>query len=84
MWLAVLSILKKKKAYAYALPGEIERRFGFAPSKLMTYFVLYKLESEGLVFSSFEGRRKYYQITQKGKQALLEAKSLLASLSRKL
>ena len=70
--------------YAYALPGEIREKFGFAPSKLMTYFVLYKLEDEGLISSKFEGRRKYYELTAKGRKALAEAKSMLSSLARKL
>ncbi len=76
--------MKKKKAYAYALPLEIEKSFGFLPSKLMTYFVLYKLEDEKLISSKFEGRRKYYELTAKGRDSLSEAKKMLALLSKKL
>jgi len=76
--------MKSGKVYAYVLPEEIKRKFGFSPSKLMTYFVLYKLEDEGLISSAFEGRRKYYALTQKGKAALAGGKSMLASLSKKL
>ena len=60
IWLAALCLMKRRKVYAYALPEEIERAFSYKPSKLMTYFVLYKLESEGLIASRFDGRRKYY------------------------
>lgn len=84
IWLAALSIMKRKKVYAYALPGEISRAFGYSPSKLMTYFVLYKLEAEGLISSKFEGRRKYYEITANGKGALSEGKRYLKSLSSRL
>jgi DNA-binding PadR family transcriptional regulator len=84
IWLAALSLMKRKKVYAYALPDEISREFSFKPSKLMTYFVLYKLEDELLISSKFEGRRKYYELTAKGKLALNGAKSLLLSLSKKL
>ena len=84
IWLAALSIMHKRKVYAYALPGEISRAFGYSPSKLMSYFVLYKLEDEKLISSKFEGRRKYYEITPGGKKALAAGKKKLSEISRKL
>lgn len=84
IWLSVLSLMKKQKVYAYVLPGRIKRAFGFSPSKLMIYFVLYKLEDEKLISAAFEGRRKYYKLSAKGSLALSSAKKLLSSLSRKL
>ncbi|MEM4633846.1 MAG: PadR family transcriptional regulator [Candidatus Anstonellaceae archaeon] len=84
IWLSALSIMRQKKAYAYTLPEEIQKKFSFKPSRLMTYFVLYRLESEGLISSKFEGRRKYYSLTKKGRQALFEAKKALSSLAGKL
>jgi DNA-binding PadR family transcriptional regulator len=84
IWLAALSLMHKRKVYAYALPEEISRAFGYSPSKLMTYFVLYKLEDEKLISSKFEGRRKYYELTPSGKRALIDGKKLLSTLSKKL
>jgi len=84
IWLAALSLMHRRKVYAYALPEEISRAFGYQPSKLMTYFVLYKLEGEKLISSKFEGRRKYYALTPEGKRALAEGKKKLASLSKQL
>ena len=84
IWLAALSLMKRKKVYAYALPEEISRAFGYSPSKLMTYFVLYKLEDEKLISSKFEGRRKYYELTKDGRRVLSEGKKLLSSLAKKL
>jgi DNA-binding PadR family transcriptional regulator len=84
IWLAALSLMKRKKVYAYALPEGIKKEFGYSPSKLMTYFVLYKLEDEKLISSKFEGRRKYYELTSAGKKALAEGKGMLAVLSKKL
>ena len=84
IWLAALSIMKKKKVYAYALPEEISRAFGYSPSKLMVYFVLYKLEDEKLISSKFEGRPKYYELTPSGKKALFDGKKKLSDLSKKL
>lgn len=84
LWLSILSIMKRGKVYAYVLPDKIEKEFGFSPSKLMTYFVLYKLEDEKLIASKFEGRRKYYELTKKGRKTLAEGKTLLSSLAKKL
>lgn len=84
IWLSALSLMKSGKVYAYALPSRVKAKFGFEPSKLMTYFVLYKLEDEGLICAAFQGRRKYYELTSKGRQSLSIAKKLLASLSRRL
>jgi len=84
IWLAILSIIRKRKAYAYALPDEISRAWGYQPSKLMVYFVLYKLEDEKLISSKFEGRRKYYALTPEGKKALSDGKKKLSDLSKKL
>jgi len=84
IWLYALSLMKSRKVYAYALPDEIRGKFGFSPSKLMTYFVLYKLEDEKLISAEFEGRRKYYALTAKGKSALAEGKKALSTLGKKL
>ncbi len=84
IWLSALSLMKKRKVYAYALPSEIKKRFGFEPGKLMAYLVLYKLESEGLISSAMEGRRKYYKLTLAGAGALEGGKRLLSSISKKL
>lgn len=84
IWLAALSLMKSKKVYAYALPEQIQRSFGYSPSKLMTYFVLYKLQDEKLISAKFEGRRKYYELTPKGSSALAKGKKMLSALSQKL
>ncbi len=84
IWLSALSLMKSKKVYAYALPEEINRRFGFLPSKLMTYFVLYKLEDEGLISAAFEGRRKYYELTAKGRKSLADGQKLMLSFAKKM
>lgn len=84
IWLAALTLMKARKVYAYVLPEEIGEKFGFSPSKLMTYFVLYKLEDEGLISAAFEGRRKYYELTEKGRKSLAEGKRLMLSFAKKM
>lgn len=77
LWLSVLSLSAKGKIYAYNLPDAIDKRFGFAPSLLLVYLVLYRLESEGLLKSDEDGRRRYYSITPAGRTALASGKALL-------
>jgi len=84
LWLYVLSTLNRKKVYAYGLGAEMEKRFGWSHGLITSYVVLYKLEAEGLITSEYEERRKYYTITQKGKRALVEAKSYMKGLAAKL
>lgn len=85
IWLSVLSIIRRKKrVYAYVLDEEIEKGFAFRPNRVMVYLVLYKLEGEGLIESSFEGRRKYYALTPSGRRALDLGKERLASLAKSL
>ena len=84
LWLYVLSLLRRKRAYAYGLGDELEREFGWRHGLITSYIVLYKLEREGLIASEYEERRKYYRITEKGRRALAEAKRYMRELVRKL
>ncbi len=84
IWLSIFSLLEKKKAYAYALPAQIEKAFGFRPGKIMMYLVLYKLEGEGLIEAKFEGRRRYYCLTAKGKKCAREGKKMLLQFAKRL
>jgi len=81
MWLHILSLLKRKKLYAYALRKDMKQHAGFSHGLIMNYLVLYKLEASGLIKSVFEGRRKYYSITPKGRQELSKAKKYLKKLA---
>lgn len=82
IWLYILSLIKKeKKFYAYALDKEIEKKFCFKTNRVMIYLVLYRLESEELIHSKFEERRKYYTITKKGVDVLNSGKKYLKNLS---
>ena len=85
IWLYLLSTIKKQKeAYAYNLNDKIEKIFKFKPGRVMVYIVLYRLENEKLIKSSFRDRRKYYRITEKGEETLKSAKQLLLLLSKRI
>ena len=84
LWLYILSRLGKGKVYAYGLRANLEQNYGWSHGLITSYVVLYKLEAEGLISSEFEGRRKYYKITKKGKEELMKAKRYLSHLSDRL
>ncbi len=84
LWLYILSTLKGERTYAYALNSQIQERFGWRPGLITSYIVFYKLESEGLITSKYDERRKYYEITRKGREELKRGKALLLGLGKKL
>ena len=84
LWLSVLSLAGRGKIYAYTLPEEIQRAFGFQPSRLLVYLVLYRLEGEGLLTSAEDGRRRYYSLTAKGKACLASGRSQLVKRAKEL
>ena len=84
MWLHILSLLKRKRLYAYTLRKEMEQYAGFSHGLIMNYLVLYKLEASGLIKSKFAGRRKYYSITTKGRRELEKAKKYLRQIAARL
>ncbi|QOJ79129.1 PadR family transcriptional regulator [Infirmifilum lucidum] len=84
LWLYIASILSEGDAYAYDISKKIEAKHGFNPGKVLPYVVLGKMESEGLVKSYYVERRKYYTLTEKGRQAYCHAISMLKALLEKL
>ena len=85
LWLYLLSLIKRGGTlYAYGLDRQIESEFLFKPSKVMIYIVLYRLENEGLIRSEFQQRRKYYSLTEKGEEALGQAREHFRMLAQKL
>lgn len=84
LWLSILALASNSPVYAYQLPADIHSRFGFKPSRLMVYLVLYKLEGEGLLHSFEKGQRRYYTLTAGGKKCLTEGKQMMLERAREL
>ena len=84
LWLYVLAELSRGDSYPYELAKAIERDFGVKTGKVLPYVVLSKLEAEGFVESYERERRKYYRITERGRQLLKEGVSYLRGLADKL
>ncbi len=88
----VLSILGQGENYGYAIIREVRRLSGGVLDwkEGMLYPVLHRLEKEGLIAASWrqaEGRRrKYYRLTDRGREALAQERnaweSVNATLSR--
>ncbi len=76
----ILKLLQKNEKYGYQLISELKEKSGesFVLKEGTLYPVLYRLEDDGLVESSWSGprgkqmARKYYRITEKGLEALTE------------
>ncbi|MEM2112041.1 MAG: PadR family transcriptional regulator [Candidatus Bathyarchaeia archaeon] len=83
LWLYILRMLLDKPMYAYEIGKELNDRFGFSTATVTVYVVLYKLQRENLIQSYDEktvrGRpsRKYYIITELGKEELKKGIKLL-------
>ena len=90
LFMYILRLLQDKERYAYELREEINNRFGFTMATVTSYVILYQMEREKLVVSnkkvSKTGRpdRKYYEITNKGRQVMVEAKAFLTETLEKV
>ncbi len=83
LFMYILRLLQDKAHYGYELREEIKNRFGFTMATVTSYVILYQMAREKLVISkkkkSSQGRpsRKYYEITDKGRRVMAEAKKIL-------
>jgi DNA-binding PadR family transcriptional regulator len=81
LWIYILSLLSRQRMHAYAAMEEMENRFGWKPGLITPYVVMYKLEEDGFIKGSDKGRRRYYYITQKGKELLKAARKRLKEMA---
>lgn len=84
LWVYILRLLLDREMYAYEIKKEIEKRFGFSPALITVYVVLYRLSHDGYVTVTEEGERKYYKITDKGRELLNQGIQHLRGIIKKL
>ncbi len=87
LWIYILRMLKEKPMYAYELNKGVSDRFGFNIGTASAYVVLYKLKNAGYVKTEWreEGRpRKYYIITESGKEILDKGMDYIRELNKML
>ena len=85
----VLELLRSETKYGYQIIQEMKERSGdiFSLKDGTLYPILYRLEDDGLVVSKWseaEGKqvpRKYYEITENGRQALCEIEATWKKIS---
>ncbi|MHA1697194.1 MAG: PadR family transcriptional regulator [Candidatus Helarchaeota archaeon] len=88
LWIYILKMLIEKEngIYGYEIKKNIEEKFGFEPATVSGYVILYKMKRDNLVQiewkNSEEGKpnRKYYKITERGMEAMRQAKMYLIKL----
>jgi DNA-binding PadR family transcriptional regulator len=80
LWFFLLLLLSTGSRYGYELRGLVKERFGFWSGTVTAYRVLYSLEAAGMVKSRAVERRRYYEITEKGRRELEEGKTFLKGL----
>ena len=83
LWLYILKLLMEQSMYAYALNKKITEIFSFSTATVTVYVVLYKMRREGLIRlieekqSTNKRVRKYYEITEKGREDFYKGIRLL-------
>lgn len=79
LWMYILRLLQERPHYGYEIKQLIQERFGFAPATVSGYAIIYRLTKDGLIEEQRQddSPRKYYAITDKGSEAMAEAKSFL-------
>jgi len=80
LWFFLLLLLSTESRYGYELRGLVKERFGFWSGTVTAYRVLYSLAAAGMVKSRAVERRRYYEITEKGRRELEEGKAFLKGL----
>ncbi|MCU1441948.1 MAG: PadR family transcriptional regulator [Cryobacterium sp.] len=80
--LYLLSLLAERPRHGYELIQALSERFGgtYSPSAGTIYPRLAKLEEEGLVTKSTDGRKTVYEITDAGRTELAERESDLDAI----
>jgi len=66
--LLILFNLRRRPMSGYDVMMQIFEDFGFLPSSGPVYSTLYSLEREGLIKGCWDGKRRIYALTLKGKE----------------
>jgi DNA-binding PadR family transcriptional regulator len=86
LWIYILRLLQERPHYGYEIKELVTKRFGFSPATVSGYAIIYRLQRDRLIQSqeSSESTRKYYEITERGIEAMKLAKEFLSSTMLKV
>ena len=82
LWIFILSLLKNQPRYRYEVKDLIKEKFGFISGNVTAYKVLYFLELGRYVKSFDKDGKRYYAITDSGKEQLKEAERFFHMCSK--
>ncbi|MBN2231034.1 MAG: helix-turn-helix transcriptional regulator [Candidatus Thorarchaeota archaeon] len=82
LWIYILRLLQERPHYGYEIKQLVTERFGFSPATVSGYAIIYRLIKDGLIDEQrkSDSPRKYYEITEKGRLAMREAKEFLSTM----
>ncbi|NHI83701.1 MAG: PadR family transcriptional regulator [Candidatus Thorarchaeota archaeon] len=80
LWMYILRLLQERPHYGYEIKELVTERFGFSPATVSGYAILYRLTKDGLIAGQRkdDSPRKYYEITEEGRDAMKSAKEFLS------
>jgi len=82
LWLYILAVLEKHgPTYAYNIKRLIRETFGFTPSTMTLYSVVYRLEKAGLLDKIEDGS---YRVTDLGRKSLEEGIQFIRGITELL
>ncbi|MHA2067739.1 MAG: PadR family transcriptional regulator [Candidatus Thorarchaeota archaeon] len=86
LWIYILRLLQERPHYGYEIKELVTKRFGFSPATVSGYAIIYRLQRDGLIQSqeSSESTRKYYEITDRGSEAMQLARDFLSDTMSKV
>jgi PadR family transcriptional regulator PadR len=87
--LAILNDIRRRGMYGYEIEKEFRRTQGLSVSSGALYHVLQRLQEQGLARStearSPDGpKRKYYDLTEKGRETLVQMNTHWQAIKRQL
>lgn len=84
LWLYVISVLRSKPLYGYAVKKAIYEKFNFNPATITVYAVLYKMLREGLLEKFSDGETTYYKVTDKGLMLFEKARQFIRDMEKSI
>lgn len=76
LWLYAIKLISEKPMFSRELYEQIRSRYRINTRVITVYSILYRLEREGYITRS-GNYRKYYEVTNKGKEELKSGLKLL-------
>jgi len=83
LWLYSLKLLLERPMFSRELHGQIKERYKIRADMITVYSVLYRLERGGYIKKA-GNYRKYYEVTERGRQELREGLELIEKVLKLL